>query len=30
VKKGQFLAPWDMRNIAEKLTAFGAKKFFFT
>ncbi len=30
VKKGQFLAPWDVRNIAEKLTAFGAKKFFFT
>jgi 2-dehydro-3-deoxyphosphooctonate aldolase (KDO 8-P synthase) len=30
VKKGQFLAPWDVRNIAEKLHAFGAKKFFFT
>ena len=30
VKKGQFLAPWDVRNIAEKLEAFGAKKFFFT
>ena len=30
VKKGQFLAPWDVRNIAEKLTAFGNKKFFFT
>ena len=30
VKKGQFLAPWDLRNIAEKLEAFGAKKFFFT
>ena len=30
VKKGQFLAPWDLRNIAEKLAAFGAKKFFFT
>ncbi len=30
VKKGQFLAPWDVRNIAEKLTAFGATKFFFT
>src|SRR6059036_1568808 len=26
VKKGQFLAPWDVRNIAEKLEAFGAKK----
>ena len=30
VKKGQFLAPWDVRNIAEKLTEFGCKKFFFT
>ena len=30
VKKGQFLAPWDVSNIAEKLEAFGAKKFFFT
>lgn len=30
VKKGQFLAPWDVRNIAEKLEAFGAKKYFFT
>jgi 2-dehydro-3-deoxyphosphooctonate aldolase (KDO 8-P synthase) len=30
VKKGQFLAPWDVRNIAEKLETFGAKKFFFT
>src|SRR5882757_6637033 len=30
VKKGQFLAPWDVRNIAEKLVTFGAKKFFFT
>jgi 2-dehydro-3-deoxyphosphooctonate aldolase (KDO 8-P synthase) len=30
VKKGQFLAPWDVRNIAEKLQAFGARKFFFT
>ena len=30
VKKGQFLAPWDVRNIAEKLEAFGNKKFFFT
>lgn len=24
VKKGQFLAPWDARNIVDKLTAFGA------
>ena len=30
VKKGQFLAPWDVRNIAEKLIAFGNDKFFFT
>jgi 2-dehydro-3-deoxyphosphooctonate aldolase (KDO 8-P synthase) len=30
VKKGQFLAPWDVRNIAEKLVAFGCKRFFFT
>ena len=30
VKKGQFLAPWDVRNIAEKLTAFGTEKYFFT
>lgn len=30
VKKGQFLAPWDMRNIADKLGSFGCKDFFFT
>ncbi|MGB8170119.1 MAG: 3-deoxy-8-phosphooctulonate synthase [Chthoniobacteraceae bacterium] len=30
VKKGQFLAPWDMRNVAEKLRAFGCDRFFFT
>jgi 2-dehydro-3-deoxyphosphooctonate aldolase (KDO 8-P synthase) len=30
VKKGQFLAPWDVRNIAEKLVAFGNENFFFT
>src|SRR5947209_333863 len=30
VKKGQFLAPWDVKNIAEKLTAFGNEKFCFT
>jgi 2-dehydro-3-deoxyphosphooctonate aldolase (KDO 8-P synthase) len=30
VKKGQFLAPWDVRNIAEKLVAFGNGKFCFT
>src|SRR5213078_1467480 len=29
-KKGQFLAPWDVRNIAEKLTAFGNSQFCFT
>jgi 2-dehydro-3-deoxyphosphooctonate aldolase (KDO 8-P synthase) len=30
VKKGQFLAPWDLKNIAEKLIAFGNDKFVFT
>jgi 2-dehydro-3-deoxyphosphooctonate aldolase (KDO 8-P synthase) len=30
VKKGQFLAPWDVRNIADKLLAFGNERFFFT
>ncbi len=30
VKKGQFLAPWDVKNIAEKLIAFGNDKFVFT
>jgi 2-dehydro-3-deoxyphosphooctonate aldolase (KDO 8-P synthase) len=30
VKKGQFLAPWDLKNIAEKLLAFGNDKFCFT
>jgi 2-dehydro-3-deoxyphosphooctonate aldolase (KDO 8-P synthase) len=30
VKKGQFLAPWDVKNIAEKLTAFGCSQFCFT
>jgi 2-dehydro-3-deoxyphosphooctonate aldolase (KDO 8-P synthase) len=30
VKKGQFLAPWDVLNIAEKLVAFGNEKFCFT
>src|SRR5881227_3738205 len=30
VKKGQFLAPWDVRNIADKLIAFGNSKFCFT
>lgn len=30
VKKGQFLAPWDMANVARKLEATGCKSFFFT
>jgi 2-dehydro-3-deoxyphosphooctonate aldolase (KDO 8-P synthase) len=30
VKKGQFLAPWDVKNIAEKLSSFGNDKFVFT
>ena len=30
VKKGQFLAPWDVKNIAEKLQAAGSERFFFT
>ena len=30
VKKGQFLSPWEVRPIAEKLRAYGCKKFFFT
>jgi 2-dehydro-3-deoxyphosphooctonate aldolase (KDO 8-P synthase) len=30
VKKGQFLAPWDLKNIAEKLVAFGCNRFCFT
>jgi 2-dehydro-3-deoxyphosphooctonate aldolase (KDO 8-P synthase) len=30
VKKGQFLAPWDVENIAEKLSTFGNEKFCFT
>lgn len=30
VKKGQFLAPWDIGNIAGKLRAFGCERFFFT
>ena len=30
VKKGQFLAPWDVKNIAEKLIAFGNENFCFT
>ena len=30
VKKGQFLAPWDVTNIAEKLDSFGCVNYFFT
>ncbi|MEM9018275.1 MAG: 3-deoxy-8-phosphooctulonate synthase [Verrucomicrobiota bacterium] len=30
VKKGQFLAPWDVKNIAEKLNAFGCRNYFIT
>ncbi len=30
VKKGQFLAPWDVRHIAGKLEAFGGTRYFFT
>ena len=30
VKKGQFLAPWDVRNIAEKLENFGCANYVFT
>lgn len=30
VKKGQFLAPWDMKNVAAKLEAEGCKNYFFT
>src|SRR6266699_146841 len=30
VKKGQFLAPWDVKYIAEKLITFGNEKFCFT
>src|SRR6059058_6347501 len=30
VKKGQFLAPWDVKNIADKLSACNCKNFVFT
>ena len=30
VKKGQFLAPWDLKPIAQKLTSVGCNHFFFT
>ena len=30
VKKGQFMAPWDVSNIADKLRSAGCENFFFT
>jgi len=30
VKKGQFLAPWDVKNIGEKLDSFGCVNYFVT
>jgi 2-dehydro-3-deoxyphosphooctonate aldolase (KDO 8-P synthase) len=30
VKKGQFLAPWDVQNIADKLETFGCASYVFT
>ena len=30
VKKGQFLAPWDMKNVAHKLEAAGCRNYVFT
>ena len=30
VKKGQFLAPWDVRHIADKLETFGCSSYVFT
>lgn len=30
VKKGQFLAPWDVQNITDKLEAFGCSQYFIT
>ena len=30
VKKGQFLSPWEVKNIADKLRAFGCERFLFT
>jgi len=30
VKKGQFLAPWDMKNVAAKLDSSGCEQYFFT
>ena len=30
VKKGQFLAPWDMENVVKKIESFGSKKILLT
>jgi 2-dehydro-3-deoxyphosphooctonate aldolase (KDO 8-P synthase) len=30
VKKGQFLAPWDMKNVVDKLTAAGGEQIILT
>jgi 2-dehydro-3-deoxyphosphooctonate aldolase (KDO 8-P synthase) len=30
IKKGQFLAPWDMKNVAEKLSSTGNRNILFT
>lgn len=30
VKKGQFLAPWDVKNLADKLETFGCRRYFIT
>jgi 2-dehydro-3-deoxyphosphooctonate aldolase (KDO 8-P synthase) len=30
IKKGQFLAPWDMKNVAEKITSTGNRRILFT
>lgn len=30
VKKGQFMAPWDMKNVVDKLKIFGAKEIILT
>jgi 2-dehydro-3-deoxyphosphooctonate aldolase (KDO 8-P synthase) len=30
VKKGQFLAPWDVKNIADKIEQFGGRDYIFT
>ena len=30
IKKGQFLAPWDMKNVVKKLESFGCKRILLT